>query len=76
MPAAFGTSGNTLRQSITNVDTVLGTKETLTQTAYVVTGFGPVCVTLNDLTEAYYDFNNDRPPPYTPADGRSANNFS
>lgn len=66
VPAAFGSSGDKIQQSIQSVDTALGTLETLTTTQYVVTGFGPVCVQISDVTKAFYDFNNDTQYAYQP----------
>ena len=59
VPAAFGTQAMQLVQTINRLDTVLGYTDVQTTTSYVVNGFGPVCVQLNDLQTDYYDFNDD-----------------
>lgn len=59
VPSAFGTSANQLVQSISSVDTVLGTLTTTTTTQWVVSGFGPVCVQVASDVQAFYNYNND-----------------
>lgn len=59
VPAAFGTTAMQLEQQVNSLDTALGSTESRKTDTYVVMGFGPVCVQVSDLTQAYYDFQND-----------------
>lgn len=59
VPSAFGTTAMQLEQQVNSLDTALGSTETRKTDTYVVTGFGPVCVQVSDVTNAYYDFQND-----------------
>ncbi|HUZ50817.1 MAG TPA: hypothetical protein VMW12_13900 [Candidatus Dormibacteraeota bacterium] len=58
-PAAFGTQGREIQQQLKSTDTVLGTVTSTTTTAYVVDGFGPVCVQLASTVNTYFDYSMD-----------------
>lgn len=59
VPAAYGTSGNTLTQTTSRIDTILGYTDSQTQTTYTSAQYGPVCVTLSDVQKDYYDYQDD-----------------
>jgi hypothetical protein len=59
VPSPYGTSGNKLVQTTNRLDTILGYTETLTQTTYTNTQFGPVCVVISDVENDYYDYQDD-----------------
>lgn len=59
VPTAFGAAAMQLEQQVTSLDTALGSTESRKTDTYVVTGFGPVCVQVSDVTQDYYDFQND-----------------
>jgi hypothetical protein len=53
--ASFATTANALDQRIQRIDAIAGTHEWFDQVTYVAPNDGPVCVTLFDVTYAYYD---------------------
>ncbi|GAC1547198.1 MAG: hypothetical protein NVS3B16_18920 [Vulcanimicrobiaceae bacterium] len=55
VPAALGTSGNQLVQTVAKTDTIFGETETLSTTSYVAAA-GVVCTILADTVVQYYDF--------------------
>lgn len=59
VPASFGTQAEQLTQTITRLDTILGTSETQTTTGYIVPSFGPACLVMSDVTNDYYDYTGD-----------------
>lgn len=59
VPASYGTSGNTLTQTTVRTDTILGYTDNQTQTTYTNPQYGPVCVTLSDVQQDYYDYQDD-----------------
>jgi len=54
--ASFGSTGNELAELKQRLDTVLGFTDTENIRTWVVFGFGPVCVQLQDTFTLYYDF--------------------
>jgi hypothetical protein len=59
VPSSYGTSGNKLVQTTNRLDTIMGYTETVTQTTYTNTQFGPVCVVISDVENDYYDYQDD-----------------
>ncbi len=59
VPSAFSQSGNRIVQTINRLDAILGYTEQETITTYTAKNVGPVCVQLNDVQTAYYDYNDD-----------------
>ncbi len=59
VPSSFGTSGNSIAQAVTKIDPIFGLDEVTTTTTYTAQGFGPVCVSMNDVQTYYYDYLND-----------------
>lgn len=57
--ASIATSGNQIVETYSQLDPVLGYVETRTTTSYVVSGFGAVCVKIDDTLNSYYDYQND-----------------
>jgi hypothetical protein len=57
--ASIGTSGNQLIETYSVLDPVLGYTETRKTTSYVVSGFGAVCVKIDDTLKSFYDYQND-----------------
>ncbi len=59
VPSAYGASGNSIVQTISKIDPILGLVEVTTTTTYTAQGIGPVCVAMNDIQTYYYDFLSD-----------------
>ncbi len=59
VPSAYGASGNSIVQTISKIDPILGLDEVTTTTTYTLQGVGPVCVAMNDVQTYYYDYLND-----------------
>jgi hypothetical protein len=60
LPSFVGTSqGNQIVETLSTLDPVLGYTDTRTTTWYDVDNLGPVCVTIADVMNAYYDFSLD-----------------
>ncbi|MDE2483526.1 MAG: hypothetical protein KGN02_15220 [bacterium] len=53
-------TANAIQQTTNRVDTIVGYTEQEVQTTYVVAGESPVCTTLHDVQQIYYDFNGDQ----------------
>ncbi len=60
VPSAYGTSGTRITQNVDRLDTILGYTDQQQTQAYVVQGFGPVCVVMTDLQTTYYDYLGDQ----------------
>ncbi|HKU67661.1 MAG TPA: hypothetical protein VJP85_07795 [Candidatus Baltobacteraceae bacterium] len=56
VPNTIGTSGTQVVETYGVLDPVLGYTETRTTTSYDVSGYGPVCVTIADTLNSYYDY--------------------
>lgn len=54
------TSGNVVTQTINRLDTILGYTEQTTTNTYVAPAVGPVCVTMTDVQNTYYDYLGDQ----------------
>ncbi len=59
VPSTFGANGNSIVQTITKIDPILGLDEVTTTTTFTAQGFGPVCVTMNDVQTYYYNLLSD-----------------
>lgn len=59
VPSAFGSSANEIQQVVNSTDTILGTTTATTMSAYIVNGFGPVCVIVASTVNTYYDYSMD-----------------
>ena len=59
VPSTYGGSGNSIAQTISKIDPILGLVEVTTTTTYTAQGIGPVCVAMNDIQTYYYDFLSD-----------------
>ncbi len=59
VPSSYGTSGNSIAQTISKIDPILGLDEVTTTTTYTAQGIGPVCVSMNDVQTYYYDLLSD-----------------
>ncbi len=59
VPAAYGTTGNDVHTSATDLDTLFGFYETTTTDAYTTSTDGAVCVRSVDVLDTYYDWNDD-----------------
>jgi hypothetical protein len=57
--AVYGTQGNKIVETYAVLDPVLGYTETRTTTSYVVSGYGAVCVAIDDNLKSYYDYQFD-----------------
>lgn len=53
------TSGDQIVETYSVLDPVLGYTETRTTISYGVSGYGPVCVTIADTLNSYYDYADD-----------------
>lgn len=60
VPSSIGTTGNKIEQKSSTVDPMMGTLETVQTDQYVVTGYGPVCVTVADTESQYYNYQLDQ----------------
>lgn len=49
-----------IQETTNRLDTIVGYTEQEVQTSYVAAGYGPVCTTLHDVQQLYYDFNGDQ----------------
>jgi hypothetical protein len=56
VPSSFGKDANAVAQTITQYDTIVGTKETFSQTNYVIPTYGLACVSLAEVLQFYYDY--------------------
>ncbi len=56
VPSSFGKNANAVVQAITQYDTIVGTKESFSQTNYVIPTYGLACVALSDDLQFFYDF--------------------
>jgi hypothetical protein len=61
VPSSYGTAGADVNQTVNKTDTILGYTEKTVVDTYVVQGFGPVCVAMNDVQTSYYDYLNNTP---------------
>ncbi len=59
VPSGYGSSGNQLVQTTNRLDTIIGYTDAQTQTTYTNPQYGPVCVVLSDVQNAYYDYQDD-----------------
>lgn len=60
VPKSFGKSANQIQQKTSTIDPMMGTLETVQTDEYVVTGFGPVCVSISDVDNQYYNYQGDQ----------------
>lgn len=59
VPAAFGTTGNEIQQTIEAIDPMLGYVSNETIKTWIVGGFGPVCVQMSNVENQYYNWTGD-----------------
>jgi hypothetical protein len=60
LSSSFPQTATAVQETTNRLDTIVGYTELEVQTSYNVAGFGPVCTTLHDVQQLYYDFNGDQ----------------
>ncbi len=60
LSASLPQTAMAIQETTARLDTIVGYTEQEVQTSYVVAGYGPICTTLHDVQQLYYDFNGDQ----------------